>query len=116
MSEPMARLRCEQARQIARHTLAHQAEGLVGDALIVVSELVSNALRHAGGVTGFSVRIDGGTVVIEVADASPQLPRSPGTPAHVPGGFGWALVNSLSQRTEVRLGPHGKTVTAYLAL
>ncbi|MFE2922165.1 ATP-binding protein [Streptomyces goshikiensis] len=116
MSEARAAVRGEEARKIVRHTLVHQPEGLVDDALTVVSELVSNALRHAGGVTGFSIRLDTGRVVIEVTDASFEHPHSPGSPAHVPGGFGWMLVNRIAEHTEIRSGPGGKTITAYLKL
>ncbi|MFD5885845.1 ATP-binding protein [Streptomyces sp. NPDC060334] len=111
----MATLRAEEARQIARHALAHQAEAVVDDVLMVVSELVSNAVRHAGGVTGFDIRVEADAVVVEVADASPRQPHSPGSPVHVPGGFGWLLVNRLTKHTDIRSGPHGKTITAYLA-
>ncbi|MEU9799610.1 ATP-binding protein [Streptomyces sp. NPDC051000] len=111
----MTGLTSEEARRIARQVLASQAtEALVDDVLMVVSELVSNAVRHAGGVTGFSVRCDTGAVVVEVADASATHPRSPGTSAEVPGGFGWLLVNRLAERTEVRSRPGGKTITAFL--
>lgn len=116
-AEPGAGLRSEDARRIARQALEHdQPRALVDDVLTVVSELVSNAVRHAGGVTAFRVRRDTGTVVVEVADASAVHPRSPGTPAAVPGGFGWLLVNRLAERTEIRTGPDGKTIRAFFSL
>ncbi|MFD3802958.1 ATP-binding protein [Streptomyces sp. NPDC058611] len=111
-----AALRCEDARQIARHVLAEERSERVDDVLVIVSELVSNAVRHAGGVTGFTVRRDGATVVVEVADASPEHPRSPGTAPDVPGGFGWMLVNRLAARVEIDSGPGGKTITVFLAV
>ncbi|MEU6313142.1 ATP-binding protein [Streptomyces sp. NPDC047014] len=116
MSEPRAALRGEEARDITRKTLAYLPQGVVDDALTIVSELVSNALRHAGGVTGFSIRLEADRVVIEVSDASRAHPHSPGSPAHVPGGFGWMLVNRLAGHTQIRTGPGGKTITAHLAL
>lgn len=121
MPEPLERtagLRCAEARQVTRETLsAHGAEQRVlDDVLTVVAELVSNAIRHAGGVTGFHIHSLPEAVAIEVSDASPLLPCSPGTPASVPGGFGWLLVNKLARRTEIRTGHEGKTITAYLPL
>ncbi len=110
-------LRCEDARRIARDVLSgvDLGERLLGDVLLVVSELVSNAVRHAGGVTGFRVWDLPDSVMVEVSDASALHPRTPGTPAGVPGGFGWMLVNQIAARTEVSYGPGGKTVTAFLA-
>ncbi|MFD3326779.1 ATP-binding protein [Streptomyces sp. NPDC058701] len=109
-----AALRCEDARRIARQVLAEERSEVVDDVLMIVSELVSNAVRHAGGVTGFTVRRDGGAVVVEVADASPEHPRSPGTAPDVPGGFGWMLVNRLGARVDVGSNPGGKTITVFV--
>ncbi|WP_449480021.1 ATP-binding protein [Streptomyces avidinii] len=115
----MTALRCEDARRIAKDALAAHgvADRVVDDVLMVVTELVSNAIRHGGGVTRFDVRFAEGdeTVIVEVADASPQPPHTPGTPAHVPGGFGWMLVNRLAERTEIELGRAGKVIRACLA-
>ncbi|MFD3720809.1 ATP-binding protein [Streptomyces sp. NPDC058674] len=117
MFRSKAALRSEDARRIARHVLVYErAEALLDDVLLVVSELVSNAVRHAGGVTGFRVRRDAGAIVVEVADGSPRRPRSPDAPAHAPGGFGWMLVNRLAERTEVHSRPDGKTIAAFLPL
>lgn len=113
--EAMA-LNCEEARDITRRVLtAHGVvDRLVEDVLTVVTELVSNARRHAGGVVGFGVRCTRGEVVVEVADGSRNRPLEPGTPVDVPGGFGWLLVRRLARRTEVRLRGDGKTITAWL--
>ncbi|MFE5627360.1 ATP-binding protein [Streptomyces virginiae] len=89
-----AGMNCGQARERARCVLAGYGApaALVADVLTVVSELVANAIRHAGGVTGFDIRRRGGLVVIEVSDCSQRLPHprppSPGGPDH----FGWRLV------------------------
>lgn len=85
------------------------------DVLLVVSELVSNAVRHAGGVTALRVLYLSDSVAVEVSDASPLAPHTPGTPAAAPGGFGWLLVKKIAQRTEIRYGHGGKTITAFLA-
>ncbi|MFF1411478.1 ATP-binding protein [Streptomyces sp. NPDC058289] len=113
----MGGLKCEDARRIAREVLSAHSVGerLVDDVLLVVSELVSNAVRHAGGVTAFRVRCLPDSVAVEVSDGSPAAPRTPGTPAAAPGGFGWLLVNKIAQRTEIRSGRDGKTITAFVA-
>ncbi|MFC6512123.1 ATP-binding protein [Streptomyces goshikiensis] len=119
-SRHAAGLRCADARQLAREVLAAHRVGerVLEDVLTVVAELVTNAIRHAGGVTGFAVRHlpDVQAVAVEVSDGSPLLPHSPGTPAAVPGGFGWLLVNKMATRTEIRVGDDGKVITAYLPL
>ncbi len=67
-----------QARDAARRFLAGlgpveraQAEAV----LLVVSELVTNAVRHAGGVTGFRLDAGSGRVGVTVCDESPVPPR-----------------------------------------
>ncbi|MFJ3908255.1 ATP-binding protein [Streptomyces vinaceus] len=113
-----AGIRGADARRITREVLApHRvSERLLGDVLTVVGELVSNAIRHAGGVTAFDVRHLHDEVAVEVSDASPLLPHAAGTPVTVPGGFGWLLVNTMAARTEISVGPDGKTITAYLSV
>ncbi|WP_411103155.1 ATP-binding protein [Streptomyces sp. cmx-4-9] len=84
--------------------------------LLVVTELVANAQRHAAGVRAFRLaRTDTG-VKVTVEDASLKAPVDKGSPAWQPGGFGWPLVNELSSKVEVELFPGGKAVHAYLDL
>ncbi|WP_328315397.1 ATP-binding protein [Streptomyces sp. NBC_00388] len=84
--------------------------------VLVVSELVTNALRHGGGT--FRLRLNARPDAIEVAvdDTSPQLPRMR-TPdlTGTGGGFGWPMVNRLASTTAItRQAGGGKTVTACL--
>ncbi|RSS78506.1 ATP-binding protein [Streptomyces sp. WAC06614] len=106
-------LTCEQARGATRAVLA--AHGVTGtdadDALLVVTELVANARRHAGGVTGFHVSCHPPRAVIEVADASPADPVDRPTPPSVPGRFGWVMINQLTEHVNVDSGPDGKTIS-----
>ncbi|WP_327233266.1 ATP-binding protein [Streptomyces sp. NBC_01317] len=104
-----------EARALARSFLdGHAApEHTLADVLLVVSELVTNAVRHAGGVTAFRVAARPGAVEIVVQDASPVPPV---TKEHrgqwLPGGYGWPLVNRLAEVTVVSLGDAGKIVRA----
>lgn len=85
--------------------------------ILVVSELVTNALRHGGGT--YTLRLTAHPDLIEVAvdDPSPQAPRMR-TPDldGATGGFGWRMVNDLARTTAVIHRPTGgKTVSAFLA-
>ncbi|WP_443059077.1 ATP-binding protein [Streptomyces sp. NBC_00388] len=92
---------------------AHTAQSLV----LVVSELVTNALRHAGGVTVMRLRADRRSVEVAVADPSPAHPqdRTPDLTGHT-GGFGWPMVQRLARTVAVRTGPDGGKVVCATVL
>lgn len=81
----------------------------VADALLVTSELVTNAFRHGGGLVDFSASVGPDGLRLVVADASSAvptpLPRLPG--AARPGGFGWPLVRRLARSVSVAATPQG---------
>ncbi|MFI6340660.1 ATP-binding protein [Streptomyces sp. NPDC050535] len=83
---------------------------------LVVSELVTNAVRHAYGAT-CSLRLTAraGTITIAVTDPDPRPPRER-TPDLTggTGGFGWPMVQNLADSVTVSTGPGGKTVRAEL--
>ncbi|MFE5488947.1 ATP-binding protein [Streptomyces virginiae] len=109
-------MNCAQARDTARHVLAehHAPEALVADVLTVVSELVSNAIRHGEGLTGFHITVSAGQVVIEVSDRSTLPPHLQPPSPNTPGGFGWPVVKTLAPGTFIRFHRTGKTITATL--
>jgi anti-sigma regulatory factor (Ser/Thr protein kinase) len=93
----------------ARHAVA--GCGLVGaeqepTLLLLVSELVSNSVRHAGMETHEVIRLrarsDDACAYVEVCDAgrSGQLPekRGPRPDALEPGGLGLFLVDEMADR------------------
>ncbi|MET3987952.1 ATP-binding protein [Streptomyces sp. PvR034] len=88
----------------------------VADALLVTSELVSNAIRHGGGVTGFRAGVAGSLLHLSVTDASPLLPVSRTGTVERPGGYGWPLVQRLAASVECRAHDGGKTIEAVLYL
>ncbi|MEU3464336.1 ATP-binding protein [Streptomyces sp. NPDC006733] len=110
------------AREHARGFLAAGADRpavpVVQKVLIVIAELVSNAVRHAPGPYVLQLAQHGGRLLVSVSDggASSPVPRPPDLAADG-GGFGWHLVQRLSERVEVQVhGTGGKTVTATLLL
>ncbi|MFE4217086.1 ATP-binding protein [Streptomyces sp. NPDC056844] len=94
------------------------AEVVVGDALLVTSELVTNAVRHGGGLTGFTTEITDEGLLLTVSDASTRPPvtaeRDPATPSV--GGYGWLLVRRLAKRVSVTYLPDGKHIVALIPL
>jgi anti-sigma regulatory factor (Ser/Thr protein kinase) len=90
------------------------------DALLIVSELVTNAVRHGDGdiVVGLDVRAD--RVRIEVRDDSPELPVIPTEhpPTDRPAGRGLLIVAATASDwgVERARGAQGKTVWAELHL
>ncbi|MBW8486478.1 ATP-binding SpoIIE family protein phosphatase [Actinomadura parmotrematis] len=93
--------------RLARWGLAEMAESTV----LLASELVTNAIRHAGGrITLRLVREEG--LVCEVFDASDGRPRvraGDGAP-FAEAGRGLNVVSRLASRWGVRRTPHGKAV------
>ncbi|MFI8853135.1 ATP-binding protein [Streptomyces sp. 891-h] len=113
-----------QARRLTRHFLATVSPPPSSEAaetvLLVVSELVTNALRHGDGVRDFRLSAGHGTVTVEVADSSSVLPRdrSPRDFAEGEGGgFGWPIVCHLARDVTIRLHPDaGKIICADIPL
>jgi serine/threonine-protein kinase RsbW len=106
------------ARQLTREALiAWQRADLEETAVLIVSELVTNAVRHAstgGSLVALRLEIDGTSVRIEVHDEDPRWPQ-PSTPdALDESGFGFVLVNALASKWGVSDTATGKAVWAEL--
>ncbi|MGW4927423.1 ATP-binding protein [Streptomyces parvulus] len=89
------------------------------DLLLVVSELVTNAIRHGDGLAGFEARPTPEGLWIAVHDNSPVAPRAarafPTT--HPGGGYGWPLVARLARDIAVDLRDGGgKTISVLVPL
>ncbi|WCD91180.1 hypothetical protein KPP03845_200141 (plasmid) [Streptomyces xanthophaeus] len=84
--------------------------------VLVVSELVTNALLHRGGACTLRFAARPGAIEVAVGDPSPRMPRMR-TPDLVDGtgGFGWHMVNDLAHRVVITPGlDGGKTVGVFL--
>ncbi|MFF4994167.1 ATP-binding protein [Streptomyces sp. NPDC000656] len=98
-----------------------QRDAVVDDVLLLVSEAVTNAVRHGGGPTELVLRLApaeadaalrrAGDLRIEVSDASRALPRlrTP-TVLGLPGGYGLMVMELLARRWGVMTREGGKTV------
>lgn len=76
---------------------------------LVVSELVTNAVRYAGGPVGLRLIRDD-ALFCEVTDPSNTQPRMRRARSTDEGGRGLFLVAQLSRRWGSRYGPSGKTI------
>ncbi|MES4892121.1 ATP-binding protein [Streptomyces sp. NPDC096012] len=131
LREPRRRLPCRPAD--ARRTLRHAvSEGCrsralacapeaMEDALLVTSELATNAILHGGGITGFDVDVDSRGVWVSVSDRSDEMPTALAPRDEHgrsrPGGHGWPIVCRLARDVKVTELPcGGKRITAVLAL
>jgi serine/threonine-protein kinase RsbW len=106
------------ARQATHEALAAwQVAHLEETALLLVSELVTNAVRHARtGGTAVVLRLEtaGSWLRIEVHDADPRMPQ-PRTPDRLDeSGFGFVLLDALADKWGVREATIGKAVWAEL--
>ncbi|MFJ9341977.1 ATP-binding protein [Streptomyces sp. NPDC101733] len=109
-----------EAREAARDFLAALRPPADPDAadtvVLVVSELVTNALRHGGGAYTLRLTAHPGSIEVAVDDLSPRPPRMRVPDLHHgTGGFGWHMVNDLAHATAVTpTAEGGKTVRALL--
>lgn len=98
------------ARGFVRREVAGFSESMVEATLLLVSELVTNAVLHARSSVSVEVKHLRRGVRVEVTDMSPLppvlLPRSD----TAGGGRGMALVDAVSTRWGVTAIPNGKTV------
>ena len=89
-----------------------QLEPLSQDLQLVVSELVTNAIRYAEPPVELEIEADEDTVTIAVADGSAGRPEARAQSLDAEGGRGLLLIDLLSAESGVRPEPPGKTVWA----
>ncbi|MFD4506871.1 ATP-binding protein [Streptomyces sp. NPDC058457] len=118
-------LRPADARRAVRGAVARQelpcTAGALDDALLVTSELTTNAILHGGGITGFDVDVEGCAVRVSVSDRSDEIPvaerAADESDRWRPGGRGWPIVCRLARDVEVAGLPcGGKRITAVVPL
>ncbi|MEU6676564.1 ATP-binding protein [Streptomyces sp. NPDC046925] len=118
-----AAARAEVTKLLSSHFCYLEGEGaddvVVADALLVTTELVTNAYRHGGGLTRFSAELTDEGLSIAVGDASTRTPVVPDDDvggASRAGGYGWLLVRRLAARVSVTCHQTGKDITALVEL
>ncbi|MFI1092716.1 ATP-binding protein [Streptomyces sp. NPDC020917] len=108
----------EAARRLVRTALATwDLEALVDDAVLIVSELVTNAVRHTPSllIRVSITRSAPGLVRIDVVDRSQRPPLRRRTDEYSENGRGLTLVDRLTAHWGSDPLPFGKRVWAVLA-
>jgi serine phosphatase RsbU (regulator of sigma subunit)/anti-sigma regulatory factor (Ser/Thr protein kinase) len=112
--EPREVARC---RRLVRETLAGwQLNELRDTVELLVSELVTNAIQHAGGEIRLRLQRDEGTLLCEVCDNTRTPPELQELSATAERGRGILLVKELSRRWGYRRTASGKVVWFTLKL
>jgi anti-sigma regulatory factor (Ser/Thr protein kinase) len=106
------------ARQVAREVLASwQLTHLTDTAVLLISELVTNAVLHArtgGSALALHLELHGVWLRIEVHDGDLRGPE-PRVPSELDeSGFGFVIVDALADKWGVRETAAGKAVWAEL--
>lgn len=114
---PDARHVRDARRFVTDRLVADELDDLVDVVTIIVSELVTNAVRHAGSPFRITVERQDGGLLLEVHDESSSPARIPDPTFLADGGRGLALVGSLSETWGVTAHPGGgKSVWARVRL
>ncbi|MFJ8044107.1 ATP-binding protein [Kitasatospora sp. NPDC096147] len=111
-AKPVARARAFTADAL-RDWYPGAGEDTASDVVLLVAELVANAMRHAGGPLSLLLHATADRLRIEVDDPSPTLPtpRRPHRPS-LPTGHGLFIVQRTSDAWGAEPNSRGKTVWA----
>lgn len=102
--------------QLSLEWLAPITERAAQDALLVVSELVTNAGRHAPGPCLLELEGDDTGITVTVWDAGHDLPRTYDRDPGRVGGHGMEIVRLLCTSVTVEPVPSGKRIRARIDL
>ncbi|WP_327250819.1 ATP-binding protein [Streptomyces sp. NBC_01244] len=105
------------ARDLTRHFFDDASRGgrsvapaVMDTTLLLVSELVTNAIRHTADGCVLDLELEPDEIAIDVTDYSDAEPRLRAPDLEGGGGWGWALVHRLGSGVRIRHRPGGKTI------
>jgi anti-sigma regulatory factor (Ser/Thr protein kinase) len=94
-------------------------QAVIDDAVVIISELVTNAVRHSGALPNASIRVEWqlkpGWLRLQVADDGQRRPQDLNALSPV-GGRGLAIVSALADSWWLERDGDGTTVTAIVAV
>jgi serine phosphatase RsbU (regulator of sigma subunit)/anti-sigma regulatory factor (Ser/Thr protein kinase) len=104
------------ARHLVTRYLAARAmpSGVVTEAALATSELVTNALLHGRPPVDLRLRVEGAEVLVEVRDRATYQPRKQRPGELDEHGRGLQIVSALASRWGTRPTEHGKAVWCVL--
>jgi two-component sensor histidine kinase len=107
------------ARAFVAEQLAAYPESTRLDAVLLVSELVSNVVQHGALPARISLRVDNARLHVTVEDSSSAMPEGPGLPdVQAPNGRGLIIVAAIASAWGITtaVGHAGKGVWFDLAI
>jgi anti-sigma regulatory factor (Ser/Thr protein kinase) len=108
---PPNRNRLKAARRFVCESLAQWGATPPEEAALLTSELVTNAIIHAGGEVEVRLRRDGTRALVEVHDHSAEPPKVLPLDRHRRGGNGMRIVDALARDWGVtQINDDGKIV------
>ncbi|GAC1318612.1 MAG: ATP-binding protein [Acidimicrobiales bacterium] len=112
MTFPSSLLSVRRARRFVRDAVASYLPPAELDTVeLLTSEVVTNAVVHAGSSPIVEVATDGGTVRVSVEDRDPGWPMPHSVPEDATSGRGLALVDTMAHAWGVeRAGGRGKRI------
>ena len=93
-----------------------RGEQLAADAALVVTELATNAVLHAGSAFSVSLTLSSGAIRISVGDTLPLGPTGGDKQLAATAGHGLGVIAAMATRWGVESVPSGKAVWAELPL
>ncbi len=95
--------------------LPEELTDLTDDALLIVSELVTNAITAGSATVELSLELSADCLLLRVHDQAPGLPAMGAPAPDAIGGRGLSIVDALSTEWGVQQADPGKTTWAALA-
>jgi anti-sigma regulatory factor (Ser/Thr protein kinase) len=99
---------------VRRELAAWGAADLIEDCCLIVTELVTNAVRHGGGAIHLRLGMTGRWVYGEVSDEGERLPRVRSGDLDATGGRGLLIVDRVADEWGVARMPHGGKIVWFL--
>lgn len=98
------------ARRLLRMALDGHQPAATEDAVLMISELVTNAVRHTRALLLVLITVHGHMLRVDVSDDNPALPVAPSPEHYATNGRGLRIVDTLADRWGITPTADGKTV------